>query len=119
MTVPHLELIGIMVCLGIASFAAWTNATLQMRVRLLERDLDIVTDNLETMQRYAMQPRTRAAISAPVAAQPPAVIPGTHNALLYAQFSSPALPSLVEQLRPLGSPRGEDTVADERPDLGA
>ena len=69
-------------------------------------DLDIMTDNLEAMQRQALQPRPRAALPAHVPTPAPAYAPHSSASLLYAQFSSPALPSLVEQLRPMGSPRG-------------
>jgi hypothetical protein len=108
--IPPIEILGLIASLAIASFAAWSNAGLQMRVRLLERDLDIVTDNLRVMQRQSARPQPRAA-------EPMAVLPvAAAQPRVYAPF---AAPSLAEQLRPARETGGEDRVADERPDVHA
>jgi hypothetical protein len=111
--IPHIEIIGLIAALGIASFAAWANAGLQMRVRILERDLDIVTDNLRAMQRQAARPQPRAAELAAL----PVATPAVAAPRVYAPFSAP---SLAEQLRAtadLEAPVAEDRVAAEYPDL--
>jgi hypothetical protein len=62
MSIPHLEILGFIGSLSIATFAAWTAAMLSQRTRMVERDLDIATDQLAALQRaMADAPRPQRA----------------------------------------------------------
>ena len=114
MVIPHLEIVGLIASLGIASFAAWSNAGLHLRVRLLERDLDIVTDHLRAMQHapHPPQPRTHQPIAQP------AVVPVPANvARVYAPFSGPSLAEQLGAAPGASGFAGEDRVEAEWPDV--
>jgi hypothetical protein len=46
MSIPNLELLGIIGVLGVASVAAWSSAALNMRMRMMERDIDDLYDEV-------------------------------------------------------------------------
>jgi hypothetical protein len=73
MSIPHLEILGFIGSLSIATFAAWTAAMLSQRARMIERDLDIATDQLRALQRVVSQTPRQQHVAAPVVA--PAFVP--------------------------------------------
>lgn len=75
MEIPHLEILGFIGSLCVATFAAWTAAILARRTRMVERDLDITTDQLQSLQRSVADVPERQRVVAPVAPPTPTFVP--------------------------------------------
>jgi hypothetical protein len=77
MVLPNLELLGMIGALGVASVAAWSSANLNMRLRLMERDIDELHDEMQVVRRRSsaqlqMAQREEPAPFAPAPAWQPA-----------------------------------------------
>jgi hypothetical protein len=101
--IPHLELLGLIGALGVASVAGWSSSNLNVRLRLVEQDLDDLANEAQNLRRaLAAQPRAQAA-QAPRPAPPQPMrwepTPAPVFQPLYAQFADDA-PSAAASYQP-------------------
>ena len=102
-SIPHLELLGIIGCIGIASVAAWSSAAVNMRMRMLERDIDDLYDDIRAVreeQVYLQQYNQPSQASVAVASPQRSARPARRSTPLARPTQPAMLPSLSHQFAP-------------------
>jgi hypothetical protein len=68
--IPHLELLGLIGALAVASVAGWSSANLNVRLRLVEQDLDDLANEAQSLRRALSQAREQVVRAPQQAARP-------------------------------------------------